>query len=147
MTKRLIRVLVAALTVLAAVGVLAVPASAATIEQQMCGALGPEKVKITESLDDFEGALDEQQGAVTAAATALDASSKALGIAGLNYVRAFDAGEEDAPLDEFVAAAAVFADDVTDLVDAVDAFSGGLMNTGLFGSVLNYYEGLCPSGP
>ena len=106
---------------------------------------GPEKGKLAESLEYFDVALDEQQSAVTAAAAALDGSSKDLGIKGLEHIRAFDAEEEDAPLDEFVAAASVFADDVTHLVDAVDSFSGGLMNTGLFGSVLNYYEGLCPT--
>lgn len=145
MTKKLIRILAATLTALAAVGVVALPASAATTEETMCQQLASEQVSLAEDLEDAQADLDDAQDDLAAANTALLASSAELGEKGLAYVRAVDNQEESGAAETaFTTAATVFAQDVVDLIDASDAHAEALLLTGLSASVLNYYNALCP---
>lgn len=145
--NKLTRYFAVGITSVFAVGALSAPVAAAApgvVETAICVAVGPQITDLTAAvtsgnadLADLQTAMDDAQGAMEAAGTAL-------GVAGLDYIQAIDSvGDVTGTLDAFVDAAADFSEAVTDWIDAVDAHGIKAQQTSLQQSVLNYLEGLC----
>lgn len=142
------RLIAAGITSVVAVGVLAAPALAAdpveTVEEIACGVLVPQRDEFIGKAAASAAALGALIDQVEPAQADLNASSTAMGVAGLAYIEALDGvGEVDDTLTAFNGAIATFADDLMGWIELADDVATTGMDLGVNQSLANYYTGLC----
>ena len=148
--RKLTRAIAAGMVSIFVVGVFAAPAGAVeaegSLEDIMCDAVAIQVPLVAELVEDNEATLNDLTADVTAAGTALQASSEDLATTGLAWVRAVDGEADDDPaLDAFVDAAGDFSTDVADWIEVVDDVAEASESFGLNSAVLTYLEGICPA--
>jgi hypothetical protein len=144
------RTTAAALVSLVAVGLLGLPAIAAeaeqSVEDQVCASVAPQREDAVDALEASVTELDEQAEALVSTQSALFASSTALGNAGLAYLRALDGdGNERTTEANYTAAAAQYAEDLTEFIEASQGHDAALKAAGVNAALLNYLSAVCPA--
>lgn len=146
---RLRRALAATLTALLAGGIVAAPAfgveSEDSVETTICESAGPQR---QQAADDLAAGVEQfpvLNGTLISTRDDLEATSVTLGATGLAYLKALDgSGNVSATEAAYTAAAAQFAEDLVEFIDAAAAHRDALKMAGLNSALYNYLAEVCP---